>query len=226
MTTAQFEDRAPDERQYRLADLSKLVALCKRRGFIFAGSDIYGGISGMWDYGHLGVLLKNNIKNLWWQRFVTGRDDMFGMDAAILMHQNVWKASGHVAGFSDPLIECKKCHHRFRSDKLKDPTKCPDCGGEFTQAKMFSGMFKTTIGAVEEEGLTAYLRPETAQAIFADYKNVLDSSSLKIPFGIGQVGKAFRNEITTGNFIFRTLEFEQAEIEYFIAPDSDWNKIF
>ena len=206
--------------------LEKVVALCKRRGFVFPGSEIYGGLASTYDYGPLGVELKNNIKRVWWKYFVQDRIDMTGIDGGIILSPKLWEASGHVANFKDPLVECKKCHHRFRPDKLKDASQCPDCGGEFTEVKMFSGLFKTTIGAIEEEGLTAYLRPETAGAIFADYKNVLDSTNLKIPFGIGQAGKAFRNEITTGNFIFRTLEFEQAEIEYFIAPDADWNSIF
>ena len=206
--------------------MEKIVALCKRRGFVFPGSDIYGGLANTYDYGPLGVELKNNIKRLWWKYFVQDRDDMVGLDGGIILHPKVWEASGHVKNFKDPLVECKKCHHRFRPDKLKDASKCPDCGGAFTEVKMFSGMFKTTIGPVEEEGLTAYLRPETAQAMFANFINVVDSTSKKIPFGIGQMGKAFRNEITTGNFIFRTLEFEQMEIEYFIAPDADWKKIF
>ncbi len=206
--------------------MEKIVSLAKRRGFVFPGSEIYGGLASTYDYGPLGVELKNNIKREWWKYFIHRRDDMVGLDGSILLSPKVWEASGHVKNFKDALVECKKCHHRFRPDKLKDPSKCPDCGGEFTEAKLFSGMFKTTIGAVEEEGLTTYLRPETAQAIFADYKNILASTNRKIPFGVGQMGKAFRNEVTTGNFIFRTLEFEQMEIEYFIAPDADWQKIF
>ncbi len=207
-------------------NLEKIVSLCKRRGFIFPGSEIYGGLASTYDYGPMGVELKNNIKQLWWKFFIHGREDMTGIDGGILLSPKIWEASTHVANFKDPLVECKKCHHRFRPDKLADASKCPDCGGEFTEARMFSGLFETTIGAIEGEGLRTYLRPETAQAIFAEYKNVLDSSSLKVPFGIGQIGKAFRNEITTGNFIFRTLEFEQAEIEYFIDPESDWNRVF
>lgn len=206
--------------------MEKVVSLCKRRGFVYPGSEIYGGLASTYDYGPLGVELKNSIKRLWWKYFIQQREDMTGIDGGIILSPKVWEASGHVANFKDALVECKKCHHRFRPDKLKDPTKCPDCGGEFTEPKMFSGMFKTSIGPVEEEGLTVYLRPETAQAIFANYKNVLDSKNMKLPFGIGQIGKAFRNEVTTGNFIFRTLEFEQAEIEYFIAPDSDWSSTF
>lgn len=206
--------------------MDKIISLCKRRGFIFPGSEIYGGLASTYDYGPLGVELKNNIKKEWWKYFIQNREDMVGIDGAIIASPKIWEASGHVKNFKDPLVECKKCHHRFRPDKLSDASKCPDCGGEFTKVKMFSGMFKTTIGAVEKEGVTAYLRPETAQAIFVNYKNVLSSTGRRIPFGIGQIGKAFRNEITTGNFIFRTIEFEQMEIEYFISPDSDWNKIF
>lgn len=206
--------------------MEKIIALCKRRGFVFPGSEIYGGLANTYDYGPLGVELKNNIKEAWWKYFVRERDDMVGIDGGIILNPKIWEASGHVKNFKDALVECRKCHKRFRPDKLKDASKCPECGGEFTEAKMFSGMFKTVIGPVEEEGIVAYLRPETAQAIFANYKNVLNSTNVKIPFGIGQIGKAFRNEITTGNFIFRTYEFEQAEIEYFISPFSDWDKIF
>ncbi|MDD2753209.1 MAG: glycine--tRNA ligase [Candidatus Portnoybacteria bacterium] len=206
--------------------MEKIVSLCKRRGFVYPGSEIYGGLASTYDFGPLGVELKNNIKKLWWKYFVQDREDMVGLDGGILLSPKIWEASGHVKNFKDALVECKKCHLRFRPDKLKEASKCPECGGQFTDPKSFLGMFKTTIGAIEKEGVEAYLRPETAQAIFADYKNVLDSNNKKIPFGIGQIGKAFRNEVTTGNFIFRTLEFEQMEIEYFISPDADWNKIF
>lgn len=206
--------------------MEKIVSLCKRRGFIFPGSEIYGGLANSYDYGPMGVEVKNSIKQLWWKYFVQQRDDLVGLDGGIILSPKVWEASGHVKNFKDPLVECKSCHHRFRPDKLKDPSKCPDCGGEFTEVKLFSGLFKTVIGPIEEEGVVAYLRPETAQAMFVDFKNVLSSTSRKIPFGIGQIGKAFRNEITTGNFVFRTYEFEQMEIEYFIRPDADWNKIF
>ncbi|MDO8639296.1 MAG: glycine--tRNA ligase [bacterium] len=206
--------------------MEKIVSLCKRRGFVFPCSEIYGGLANSYDYGPLGVELKNNLKRIWWKYFIQDREDMVGIDGNILLNPKIWEASGHVENFKDPLVECKKCHHRFRPDKLKDPTKCPDCGGGFTAVKMFSGLFKTVIGPVEEDGLTAYLRPETAQAIFADYKNVLGSTNMKIPFGIGQMGKAFRNEITTGNFIFRTYEFEQMEIEYFISPEANWKSIY
>lgn len=206
--------------------MEKIVSLAKRRGFVFPSSEIYGGFASSYDYGPLGVELKNNIKKEWWKFFVQNRDDMVGLDGGILMNPKIWEASGHIKNFKDPLVECKKCHMRFRSDKLADSSKCPTCGGEFTAEKMFSGMFKTIVGPVEEEGTATYLRPETAQSIFVNYKNVLDSTNKKIPFGIGQAGKAFRNEITTGNFIFRTLEFEQMEIEYFISPDVDWNSVF
>ncbi len=206
--------------------MEKIVALCKRRGFVYPGSEIYGGLSSTYDYGPLGAELKKNIKDLWWRYFIQQRDDMVGLDGNIILHPKVWEASGHVTNFKDPLVECKKCHQRFRPDKLKNASKCPECDGQLTEPKMFSGMFKTAVGPVEKEGLISYLRPETAQAIFADFKNILDSTGRKIPFGVGQTGKAFRNEITTGNFIFRMLEFEMMEIEYFIAPEADWNKIF
>lgn len=210
-----------------LNSMDKIVSLCKRRGFVFPGSEIYGGLASTYDYGPLGVELKNNIKKLWWKMFVQDRDDMVGLDGGILMSSKVWEASGHVSSFKDPLKECKKCHARFRPDKVDNPNVCPQCGGEdLTDEKMFLGMFKTTIGPVEEEGETVFIRPETAQAIFANYKNVLQSNNKKIPFGIGQIGKAFRNEITTGNFIFRTLEFEQMEIEYFISPQEKWETVF
>ncbi|MBU2037042.1 glycine--tRNA ligase, partial [Patescibacteria group bacterium] len=206
--------------------MEKIVSLCKRRGFVYPGSEIYGGLASTYDFGPLGVELKNNIKKLWWKYFVQDREDMVGLDGGILLSPKIWEASGHVKKFKDALVECKKCHHRFRPDKLEDASQCPECGGAFTAPQLFLGMFKTAIGATAKEGIETYLRPETAQTIFADYKSVLDSTNKKIPFGVGQIGKAFRNEVTTGNFIFRTLEFEQAEIEYFIAPDTDWNKIF
>jgi len=206
--------------------LTKIVALTKRRGFIYPGSEIYGGLANTYDYGPLGTELKNNIKQLWWKYFVQQREDMVGIDGNVLLNPKVWEASGHIKKFKDSLVECKKCHHRFRPDKLKDASKCPDCSGKLTEPKLFSGMFKTVIGPVEKEGLTTFLRPETAQNIFVGFKNVLDSTARKIPFGIAQMGKSFRNEITTGNFIFRTIEFEIMELEYFIAPDSGWNKIF
>lgn len=206
--------------------MEKVISLCKRRGFIYPGSEIYGGLANTYDYGPLGAELKKNIKDLWWKYFVQQREDMVGLDGGIISSAKIWEASGHVKNFKDPLVECKKCHHRFRPDKLVDLSKCPDCGGKFTEERKFSLLFKAMIGPVEEEQTLAYLRGETAQNIFVNFKNVLDSTRMKIPFGIGQMGKAFRNEITTGNFIFRTLEFELMEIEYFISPESDWNKIF
>ncbi len=206
--------------------MQKIVSLCKRRGFIFPGSEIYGGVASTYEYGPLGVELKNNLKKLWWDYFVNRREDMVGIDGNIILSPKVWEASGHVKKFKDSLVECQKCHQRFRPDKLEDPSKCPECGGKFTNPRLFSGMFKTTIGPIEKEGLVTYLRPETAQNIFVNFKNVLDSSRKKLPFGIAQAGKCFRNEITTGNFIFRTIEFELMELEYFISPDSDWNKMF
>ena len=195
--------------------MEKIVSLCKRRGFIFPGSEIYGGLSNSWDYGPLGVELKNNIKNAWWKRFVHLRDDMVGIDAALIMNPKVWQASGHLENFSDPLVECKKCHHRFREDQLEEK-KCPDCKGELMPAKQFNLMLKTFLGPVEDESAVVYFRPETAQAMFVDFKSVLDTTRRRLPFGIAQIGKAFRNEITPGNFIFRTREFEQMEVEYFI----------
>ena len=206
--------------------MEKIVSLCKRRGFIYPGSEIYGGPAGNADFGPPWVELKKNVQKLWWKYFVQDREDMVGLDGGILLSPKIWEASGHVKNFKDALVECKQCHLRFRPDKLKDASKCPECGGQFTDPKLFLGMFKTVIGATDKDGVEAYLRPETAQAIFADYKSVLDSTNKKIPFGIGQTGKAFRNEVTTGNFIFRVLEFDLAELEYFIAPDSDWKKIF
>lgn len=211
--------------------MDKVVSLCKRRGFVFPGSEIYGGMANSWDYGPLGVELKNNIKQLWWKRFVQSREDMVGIDAALIMNPRVWEASGHLKNFSDPLVECKKCHSRFRADNIDTMAACQSCGEKagFTEAKMFNLMFKTFIGPAEEQANIAYFRPETAQAMFVDFKNVLDTSRKTVPFGIAQVGKAFRNEITPGNFIFRTREFEQMEIEYFIRPpqkDEEWNEVF
>ena len=206
--------------------MEKIISLCKRRGFIFPGSEIYGGLANSYDYGPLGAELKNNIKEIWWRHFVQEREDMVGLDGNIILNPKIWAASGHVDNFKDALVECKKCHQRFRPDKLKDPKKCPNCSGALTSQRLFSGLFKTVIGPVEEEGLVTYLRPETAQAIFVNFKNVLDSTRQKIPFGVAQIGKSFRNEITAGNFIFRTLEFEQMEIEYFISPQAKWEEIF
>jgi len=198
--------------------MEHIVSLCKRRGFIFPSSEIYGGTGSVWDYGPVGVLLKNNVKQAWWRSVVQQREDMVGLDAAILMHARVWDASGHVKGFTDPLVDCRKCKHRFRADDL-DGDRCPDCGGELTEARPFNLMFKTFMGPVEDVAAVTYLRPETCQGIFVNFKNVLTSSRKKPPFGIAQMGKSFRNEITTGNFTFRTREFEQYEIEYFVPPE-------
>lgn len=213
--------------------MEKIVSLCKRRGFVYPGSEIYGGLSNSWDFGPLGVELKNNFKQLWWRTFVHLRDDVLGLDTALIMNSKVWQASGHVAGFADPLIECKNCHSRLRADQLDDKKNnipCPSCGKtEWTPKKDFNLMFKTHIGAVEDSASLAYLRPETAQGMFVDFKNILSSFPKKLPFGIAQIGKAFRNEITTGNFLFRLRELEQMEIEYFISPpkkDTDWQKYF
>ena len=232
--------------------MEKIVSLAKRRGFIFPGSEIYGGLAGTWDYGPLGVELKNNIKQLWWKRFVQNRDDMVGIDAAIIMNPKVWEASGHVEEFTDPLVECKKCHSRFRPDQIlgvrvaesrrsldgKRPVliinsdaKCPVCGADGGQSfegqdvRNFNLLFRTFIGPVEDTASQTYLRPETAQAMFVNFKNVLDTTHRTLPFGIAQIGKAFRNEITPRDFLFRSREFEQMEIEYFIR-ESEWAEHF
>lgn len=207
--------------------LEDIVSLAKRRGFIFQGSDVYGGLSGTWDYGPLGVALKRNIMALWWKMFVDSRDDMYGVDAAILMNQKVWQASGHVDTFTDPLVECSNCHGRFRADKLDDPNKCPACGktGTFGEAKQFNMMFKTHVGPVHDDASISYLRPETAQGIFTNFKNVVDTFYPDLPFGIAQQGKAFRNEISPRDFVFRSREFEQMEIEYFVNPEG-WEAEF
>jgi len=200
--------------------MEKIVSLCQRRGFIFPSSEIYGGLSSCWDYGPLGVELKRNIKEAWWQAVVQGRDDVVGLDTSILMHPQTWAASGHLEGFADPLVECKQCHRRWRSDELSDHN-CPACGGELTESRMFNLMFKTFMGPVEEEASVVYLRPETAQGIFVNFQNVVTTTRKKLPLGIAQVGKSFRNEITTGNFIFRSREFEQMELEFFVKPGTD-----
>jgi len=204
----------------RKVDMEKIVSLCQRRGFIFPSSEIYGGLSSCWDYGPLGVELKRNIKEAWWRAMVQERDDIVGLDASILMHPQTWEASGHLKGFSDPLVECKSCHLRWRSDELKD-NRCPTCGGELTEPRMFNLMFKTFMGPIEEQASTVYLRPETAQGIFVNFENVVNTTRQRLPFGIAQIGKAFRNEITTGNFIFRSREFEQMELEFFVKPETD-----
>lgn len=207
--------------------LEDIVSLAKRRGFIYQGSDVYGGLAGTWDYGPLGVALKRNIMQLWWQMFVDARDDMYGVDAAILMNQKVWQASGHVDTFSDPLVECEECHARFRADKIDLEKPCEAChkGPKFSEARQFNMMFKTNVGPVADEGSVSYLRPETAQGIFTNFKNVVDSFYPDLPFGLAQQGKAFRNEISPRDFIFRSREFEQMEIEYFVKP-SEWEAEF
>lgn len=227
----------------RAATMDKIVALSKRRGFVYPGSEIYGGLANTWDFGPLGAELRNNIKQLWWRTFVQKRRDMVGLDSGILMHPRVWEASGHVVNFNDPLVDCKTCKSRFRADHLLEEKldienaeamtpeemsaaireanlPCPHCGNRtLTDARQFNMMFNTTIGPVDESATRVYLRPETAQGIFVQYKSILNTQRVKVPFGVGQIGKAFRNEITPGNFIFRVLEFEQMEIEYFCHPD-------
>jgi glycyl-tRNA synthetase len=207
--------------------MDKIVSLCKRRGFVFPSSEIYGGLGSSYDYGHYGVLLKNNVKEQWWRAMLQERDDIVALDSAIIQHPTTWKASGHLAGFTDPLVDCRTCKLRFRADKLEDaqcgrkpskhPGETPEC--DLTEAREFNLMFETSVGPVKEEGSTVYLRPETAQGIFLNFKNYLQFSRKKPPFGIAQIGKSFRNEITPGNFIFRTREFEQMEMEYFVPPD-------
>ncbi len=205
--------------------MDKIVSLCKRRGFVFQGSEVYGGLGGTYDFGHLGLALKNNIKNSWWKKFVESREDMYGVDAAILMRQEVWQASGHVAGFADPMVECEKCKSKWRADQIENKEKCASCGGKLGEVKKFNMMFATKVGASEDSSATSYLRPETAQGMFVNFKNVVDAYHPKLPFGLAQIGKAFRNEITPRDFLFRQREFEQMEIEYFVRPD-DWQKYF
>ena len=205
--------------------MEKIVSLAKRRGFIFPGSEIYGGLAGTYDYGPLGVVLKENVEHLWLQMFRDDRDDMYGVDAAILMNPKVWEASGHVSGFADPLVECKKCKKRFRADHLTDAKQCPECGGALGNVRKFNMMFKTYAGAAEDESALVYLRPETAGGIFTNFKNVVDSLHPKLPFGIAQIGKVFRNEIAPRDFTFRLREFSQMEVEYFVKP-SDWEQAF
>ena len=208
-----------EARQESKPDMEEIVSLCKRRGFIFQSSEIYGGLAGAWDYGPLGVELKNNIKRAWWKAVVQERDDMVGMDASILMHPRVWVASGHVDTFADPMVDCRSCQGRFRADD-RDGDTCPNCGatGQFTEARMFNLLFKTFAGPVEDEASMVYLRPETAQGMFVNFANVLGSTRKKLPFGMAQIGKSFRNEVTPRHFIFRTREFEQMEIEFFVRP--------
>jgi len=203
--------------------MDKVVSLSKRRGFIFQSSDIYGGLANTWDYGPFGVELKNNVKQAWWKANVYQRNDIFGMDAAILMHPKVWEASGHIKNFTDLLVDCKKCKKRFRADHVKDA--CPECAGTLTEPRPFNLMLKTSLGAIDDSGGIAYLRPETAQGMFVNFLNILDSRHPKLPFGLAQIGKAFRNEVTPGNFTFRTREFEQMEIEYFTRPQEADEKL-
>lgn len=214
--------------------MEKIASLCKRRGFIFQSSEIYGGINSCYDYGPLGVELKNNLKKAWWKEMVQMRDDIVGLDSSILMHPKIWEASGHLDGFTDPLVDCKSCKKRFRADHLlevkgikpdfrqtdfdKHEVKCPECGGKLTNVRDFNLMFKTYMGAVEDKASETYLRPETAQGIYVNFENVMTAANKKVPFGIAQIGKAFRNEITPGNFIYRTREFEQMEMQYFVHP--------
>ncbi len=202
------------------ADMDKITSLSKRRGFVFQSSEIYGGLSSTWDYGPLGVELKRNVKDAWWRSVVLERDDVVGQDASILMHPQVWVASGHVENFSDPLVECRDCRVRFRGDDV-DSDRCPECGGNLSEPRRFNLMFRTFMGPLEDSAHEVYLRPETAQGMFVNFANVRNTTRKKLPFGIGQIGKAFRNEITPGNFTFRTREFEQMEVEYFVKPGED-----
>ena len=201
--------------------MEKLGSLCKRRGYVFQSSEIYGGLNSCYDYGPLGTELKKNVKELWWKAMVYERDDIEGLDSSILMHPQIWKASGHVDGFTDPMVDCKECKMRWRADQGDRDKGCPNCGGELTEPRMFNLMFKTFMGPVENEASVVYLRPETAQGIYVNFHNVREAGRQKIPFGIAQIGKAFRNEITPGNFIFRTREFEQMEMQFFVKPGSD-----
>jgi len=202
----------------RAVTMDKIVNLCKRRGLVFPASDIYGGLGSTWDYGPAGVELKRNVKEAWWRDMVQSRHDVIGLDSAILQHPRTWEASGHLQNFTDPLVDCKSCKQRFRADHIEG-TRCPECGGELTEARQFNLMFKTFVGPVEDTASTIYLRPETAQGIFSNFANLLDTQRVKLPFGVAQTGKSFRNEITPGNFIFRTREFEQMEMEFFVWPD-------
>jgi glycyl-tRNA synthetase len=215
------------EKKIKESDLlmEKIVSLCKRRGFVFPGSEIYGGLAGTFDWGHFGLALKNNIKNSWWKKFVDSRRDMYGLDAAILMRQEVWQKAGHVENFADPMVECEKCKKRFREDQIENKKICIGCEGKLGAPKKFNMMFQTQVGVSEDTSATSYLRPETAQGIFVNFKNTVDAFHPKLPFGIAQIGKAFRNEITPRDFLFRQREFEQMEIEYFVR-EFDWEKYF
>jgi glycyl-tRNA synthetase len=215
-------ERKEDVAAEKLAvTMDKIVNLCKRRGFVFPASDIYGGLSSTYDYGPLGAELKRNVKEAWWRYMVQERTDVIGLDSAILQHPKTWEASGHLQNFTDPLVDCKKCHKRFRADQIPDPKNCPEpaCNGELTVARQFNMMLKTFLGPVEDSASVVYLRPETAQGIFTNFANIIDTQRVKLPFGVAQMGKSFRNEITPENFIFRTREFEVMEMEFFIKPD-------
>ncbi|WP_028975194.1 glycine--tRNA ligase [Spirochaeta cellobiosiphila] len=212
-----------DGKNNKEVTLAKLTSLSKRRGFVFQSSEIYGGLNGAWDYGPLGIALKNNIQKFWWKEMTQLHDNIVGLDAAILMHPRTWEASGHVEGFNDPMVDCKECNARFRADHIDLSAPCPNCGNKdsFTEPRDFNLMLSTNLGPVRNENSKVYLRPETAQGIFVNFKNVENTSRLKLPFGIAQVGKAFRNEVTTKSFIFRTCEFEQMEMQYFVKPGTD-----
>lgn len=205
--------------------LEKIVSLCKRRGFVFQGSEIYGGLSGTWDYGPYGAELVHNIKELWWKHFVTEEENMYGISTSTMMPEPVWKASGHLEGFTDPMVECKKCHHRFRADHLQDKTKCPDCGSELGEEKKFNLLFPVEMGSVSSGTNTAYLRGEIAQGMFVNFKNILDTMRPELPFGLAQIGRAYRNEIAPRDFVFRVREFELMEFEYFVR-ENEWEKYF
>jgi len=215
-----LSDQASTAARVNAVTMEKLVNLCKRRGIVFPTSDIYGGLGSTYDYGPLGVELKRNVKEAWWREMVQCRADVLGLDSAIFQHTRTWEASGHLQNFSDPMVDCKSCKNRFRADKIQGD-RCPECGGELTPARQFNLMFKTFMGPVEDTASTVYLRPETAQGIFANFQNIIDTQRVKLPFGVAQIGKSFRNEITTENFIFRTREFEQMEMEFFIKPDRE-----
>ncbi len=206
--------------QPEISMMDKIVSLCKRRGFIFQSSEIYGGLASTWDYGPLGAEIKRNLKEAWWRSVVYERDDIDGLDASILMHPSVWMASGHVSSFEDTLVDCKGCKKRFKVEQVSG-NKCPECAGELTEARQFNLMLKTHLGPVEDEGSLSYLRPETAQGIFVNFQNVVNTMRRKLPFGIAQIGKSFRNEVTTRSFTFRSREFEQMEIEFFVRPGTD-----
>ncbi|MGC8775849.1 MAG: glycine--tRNA ligase, partial [Minisyncoccia bacterium] len=205
--------------------MDKIISLCKRRGLVFPSSEIYGGLAGVWDYGPYGSELAHNIKELWWKHFVREREDMFGITTSALMPEAVWKASGHLENFTDPMVECLSCNHRFRVDQLEDKTKCPDCGGKLSEEKIFNLLLPVNLGSILGKSNLAYLRGEIAQGMFVNFKNIIDSMHLKLPFGLAQIGRAYRNEISPRDFLFRVREFDLMEFEYFIRPN-DWEKYF